>query len=263
MTLVNIIAVILFNERYDLHDPKIVGVNGFARLLGTFLERMTSLFLVDICPLLLPLHLTKAFALRATCTKIKQFLNERVVKHRESFDPNDLRDFTDSCIKYVDSEPDQDVTVSRLFHLCPDSMETMPSALGRMIFQLAIKPDVQRKIQAEIDDVIMLRAPLMSDKGDMPFTEATIMESLRLGNPVPITVPHLVTSDTTLQGFTIPKNSLVFANIFGVHMDSAIWNEPEKFRPERFLDGKGQVTRPSAYMPFSVGKYWICTYLGY
>ena len=89
------------------------------------------------------------------------------------------------------------------------------------------------------------------------------MESLRLSNPVPISLPHLVTSDTTLQGFTIPKNSVVFANFFGVHMNSAIWDEPEKFRPERFLDGEGHVTRPDAYMPFSVGKYKIWTLLEY
>ena len=262
MTLVNVMGVILFNERYDLHDPKIVGVNGFATLISTFLEKMTSVFSVDICPLLLPLHLTKVFALRATCTKIKRFLNERVAKHRESFDPNDMRDFTDSCIKDIDSNSDQDVTLSRLFLLCPDSMETMPSGLTRMIFQLASEPEVQHKIQAEIDDVITSRAPLLSDKGDMPFTEATIMESLRLSNPLPLSLPHLVTSDTTLQGFTIPKNSVVFANFFGVHMNSAIWDEPEKFRPERFLDGEGHVTRPDAYMPFSVGKYLIQTCLG-
>ena len=141
-------------------------------------------------------------------------------------------------------------------------MDTTPSALTRMIFQLASEPDVQHKIQAEIDDVIMSRAPLLSNKGDMPFTEASIMESLRLSNPVPISLSHLVTSDTTLQGFTIPKNSVVFANFFGVHMDRDIWDEPEKFRPERFLDVEGHVTRPDAYMPFSVGKYRIWTCLG-
>ena len=168
MTLVNVMGVILFNERYDLHDPKIVGENGFATLLGRYLEKMTSLFFVDVCPLLLPLHLTKVFALRATCAKMKRFINERVAKHRESFDPNDLRDFTDSCIKDVDSKLDQKVTVSRLFTPCPDSMDTMPSGLVRMIFQLASEPEVQQKIQAEINDVIMSRAPLLSDRKTCP-----------------------------------------------------------------------------------------------
>ena len=83
MTLVNVMAVILFNERYDLHDPKIVGENGFATLLGTWFEKMTPLFLADVCPVLLPLHLTEVFASRAIFTKIKHFLNERVVKQRE------------------------------------------------------------------------------------------------------------------------------------------------------------------------------------
>ena len=68
-------------------------------------------------------------------------------------------------------------------------------------------------------------------------------------------VPHVAADDTTIQGYTIPKDSLIFANIWAVHHDHALWNDPEVFRPERFLDESGVVLQPDYYMPFSIGTF--------
>ena len=68
-------------------------------------------------------------------------------------------------------------------------------------------------------------------------------------------MPHSAEDDTTLQGFTIPKGTAIFSNIWGVHHDPELWEDPEDFRPERFLNKTGAVFQPEYYIPFSTGKH--------
>lgn len=63
----------------------------------------------------------------------------------------------------------------------------------------------------------------------------------------------LKNSDATLGGYYIPKGTHIVPNLWGVHMDPKLWNDPEAFNPDRFLvDDK--VVKPPYFMPFSVGK---------
>ena len=48
--------------------------------------------------------------------------------------------------------------------------------------------------------------------------------------------------------------SQVVCNLYAVHNDPAVWGDPAEFRPERFLDEAGQVTRKDDIIPFSLGK---------
>lgn len=62
------------------------------------------------------------------------------------------------------------------------------------------------KVQLEIETVIgQSRQPMMADKENMPYTSAVLSEVLRMGNVVPLGVPRMSTSDTTLAGFHLPK----------------------------------------------------------
>lgn len=61
-------------------------------------------------------------------------------------------------------------------------------------------------MQLEIETVIgQSRQPMMTDKENMPYTSAVLSEVLRMGNVVPLGVPRMSTSDTTLAGFHLPK----------------------------------------------------------
>lgn len=61
-------------------------------------------------------------------------------------------------------------------------------------------------MQLEIDSVIgQSRQPTMADKENMPYSSAVLSEVLRMGNVVPLGVPRMSTSDTTLAGFHVPK----------------------------------------------------------
>lgn len=90
---------------------------------------------------------------------------------------------------------------------------------------------------------------------DLPYLNAVINESMRL---MPIVVAGLsrVTSETTiLNGFEIPKDTIVSAMLSNLSKDPRIWPEPESFVPERWLGKyKGAEVDRKAFMPFSAGS---------
>lgn len=62
--------------------------------------------------------------------------------------------------------------------------------------------------------------------------------------------------DFTIRGYTIPKGAEIVANLWALHNDPKYWDEPEVFRPERFLlNGETTLLKfPESYAPFSIGK---------
>ena len=83
-------------------------------------------------------------------------------------------------------------------------------------------------------------------------THVTCILSLILA---PLAVPHETTHDTTLAGYDVPKGTFVMVNLYSVHMDPKLWDKPEEFRPERWLDSEGKVKKHDTLIPFSVGMY--------
>ena len=57
-----------------------------------------------------------------------------------------------------------------------------------------------------------------------------------------------------MEGHIIPKNTHVIPLLHGVHMDPDVWEQPEVFRPERFLTEEGKLTKPKHFMPFGASQ---------
>ena len=89
----------------------------------------------------------------------------------------------------------------------------------------------------------------------LPYVEAAILEVMRLSSLAPFGVPHSPTEDVVFKGYNIPKNTIIFGNLYAAHYSKSAWGDPENFRPERFLAADGKtVLRNKAWMPFGVGK---------
>lgn len=89
----------------------------------------------------------------------------------------------------------------------------------------------------------------------MPYTEATLREILRYETIVPSSVPHRAMKDTTLGGFEIPKDTIVFAGLHAMHHNKELWGDPENFRPERFLNASGKLDLKKDFsLPFGAGR---------
>lgn len=126
-------------------------------------------------------------------------------------------------------------------------METTTNFIQWALLYMVMYPETQRKVQEEID--LQIREEQQNLRGErinLPYTEACILEICRHGMFAPLTLPHCTTADTILNGYRIPKDTLVFFNQHAISRDENLWTEPEQFRPERFLTETGAVDRTKA-----------------
>ena len=112
----------------------------------------------------------------------------------------------------------------------------------------------KERVHREIDSVLANgRAPTLEDKQKMPFVEAVLHEVLRFCNIVPLGIFRATSQDAKVNGYTIPKGTMVITNLYSVHFDEKYWNDPGVFSPQRFLDSNGNFVRREAFLPFSLG----------
>ncbi|ODM89326.1 Cytochrome P450 1A2, partial [Orchesella cincta] len=131
------------------------------------------------------------------------------------------------------------------------------NTLSFAILYLIHNKDVQQKAQLEIDQVVgLFRQISLADKSILPYTEAVLLETLRLSSIVPLGLPHRMVKDTIFHDYFLPKNVTVISNLWAIHHDPKIWGDDvNEFRPERFLsDNNTRVIRHEALMPFSAGR---------
>ena len=87
----------------------------------------------------------------------------------------------------------------------------------------------------------------------LPYTDACIMEIQRLGSIAPMAVPHRALQDIEIGKYRIPKDTFVFSVLYHIMRDPDYWEEPEVFKPERFLNGF-EVIKEERFIPFGVGN---------
>ncbi|KAI3807148.1 hypothetical protein L1987_23072 [Smallanthus sonchifolius] len=131
------------------------------------------------------------------------------------------------------------------------------TSAGTMEWVMALllnHPDVLKKVQTEIDTVIgNNRLVDESDIPSLPYLRCIINETLRLYPAGPLLVPHESSSDCVVGGYNIPRGTMLIVNQWAIHHDPKVWNEPEKFKPERFEGLEG--TRDGfKLLPFGSGR---------
>ena len=116
--------------------------------------------------------------------------------------------------------------------------------------------DVQQRMRKEIMVVVGSdRRISYKDRPSLPFCEATIHETLRLGNISPYALPHLASDDIFCKDFIIPKGAIIIPCLDSLNNDPEIFEMPERFDPFRFLDYKENIVcGTNRTMPFSTGK---------
>ncbi|KAJ0919101.1 putative cytochrome P450 [Helianthus annuus] len=147
------------------------------------------------------------------------------------------------------------------YHICTHDVfnggtDTTSTSLDWAIGELLRNPRTMKKLQQEAHTVGQGREMITEDDLDnMPYLKAVLKEALRLHVPAPLLVPRESTKDVKLLGYDIPSGSQVMINAWAIARDPLIWEEPEEFRPERFLntatDYKGFHFE---FIPFGAGR---------
>ncbi|XP_060116484.1 cytochrome P450 3A9-like [Heteronotia binoei] len=131
--------------------------------------------------------------------------------------------------------------------------EPSSNSLGYIAYLLATHPDVQQKLQDEIDSVLPNKAPLTYDAiMQLEYLDMVIDETQRL-YPLGGRLERLSKKDVEINGVIIPKDTVVMIPPFVLHRDPEYWPEPEEFRPERFSKENRENINPYTYLPFGAG----------
>ncbi|CAG9760315.1 unnamed protein product [Ceutorhynchus assimilis] len=214
-------------------------------------------YAVDFLPWLLPMYSKHMSKLSLWAANIREFILARIVQdHVKTLDYHaPPRDFTDALLIHLQEDPNMEWQ-HIIFEL--EDFIGGHSAIGNLVMMVLANvvkyPEIAAKIQEEVDSVTNYgqRYVDLFDKEAMPYTEAVLWETLRKGSS-PI-VPHVASTDTDIEGFPIKRGTMIFLNNYELNLSPEYWDDPEQFKPERFISASGTVVKPAHFIPFSTGK---------
>jgi phenylalanine N-monooxygenase len=131
------------------------------------------------------------------------------------------------------------------------------NAVEWALAEMMNKPEVMQKAIDELDKVVgKERLVQESDIPQLNYLKSCIREAFRIHPYHPFNPPHVAMADTTLAGYTIPKDSHVIISRYGLGRNPNIWTEPMEFRPERHLNTANVVlSEPGLrFISFSSGR---------
>ncbi|XP_037626174.1 cytochrome P450 2J5-like [Sebastes umbrosus] len=192
---------------------------------------------------------------------ILNYVSQEIKSHKKDLDHSDPRDYIDAFIIEMENNKESDLGFNETnlavnaVDLFTAGTETTANTLLWALVFLINNPDIQDKVQAEIDRVIgQTLQPTMADRPNLPYTEAVIHETQRLGNIVPLNGFRKAAKDTTLGSYFIPKGTSLMPILTSVLFDKTEWETPNTFNPGHFLDAEGKFVKREAFLPFSAGK---------
>ncbi|CAM8936559.1 unnamed protein product [Rhodiola kirilowii] len=130
------------------------------------------------------------------------------------------------------------------------SIKTMEWAMALLLNH----PKILAKARAEIDACV--NAGQLIDDSDVPkltYLRCIINETLRLFPVAPLLLPHCSSEDCVVSGYKVPKETILIVNAWAIQRDGSVWEEPNKFRPERFEGFEGE-RDGYKFIPFGVGR---------
>ncbi|MBK8418582.1 cytochrome P450 [Candidatus Villigracilis saccharophilus] len=182
----------------------------------------------------------------------------------------DLREVTESLSKNPRSEKAKNALIHILKENCEAQFtneqihahtltfllaghETTALLLTWCLDMLAHHPQVQAKLQGEVDHVLGDRFPHGEDLQNLPYTRTIIKETLRLRPPA-WAIGRQAVQDCEIGGQHIAAGSTVLVSQWVTHHDARFYEDPHQFRPARWYEIENVIFPRYAYFPFGGGN---------
>ncbi|KAL9239176.1 hypothetical protein vseg_013521 [Gypsophila vaccaria] len=265
----DVICRVAFGRKYNGEED---GAK-FKELLKEFVELLGTFTVGNFIPWLAWIDRLNGLDKKVSklATEFDQFLEGIVQEHvdrlttdgdGEVTDKADrVNDFVDVLLKVqmdntVGFPIDRDSIKALILDMFAGGTDTTYTVLEWAMTELLRHPEAMKKLQDEVRSITNDQANVTEDDLDkMVYLKAVIKETLRLYPPIPLLVPRESTHDVKINGFDIAAGTRVITNAWAIHRDPLTWEEPNTFRPERFLDSpidfKGQ---DFELIPFGFGR---------
>lgn len=148
-----------------------------------------------------------------------------------------------------------DLLVSQCATMFAAGFETSATTQGFTLYELAKKPEAQKRALAEIDEFLKRHENRLTYDctSEMPFLEACVDETLRMYPVLPVLTREVIDNYTFPTGLSVDKGVRVHIPVWHIHRHPDYFPEPELYKPERFLPENKQNIKPYTYLPFGEG----------
>ncbi|XP_072561266.1 cytochrome P450 2K1-like isoform X2 [Paramormyrops kingsleyae] len=258
----NIISSIVYGNRFEYDDPE------FQKMVYLAKQRIKltgspGINLYNMFPRLRPWLKVWTTLMNTIEVSLEQE-RELIRKLQETLNAEDKRGFIDAFLLRQQEVKKSGEPVSQYYHeknllytvsnLYAAGTDTTATTLCWGLLFMAKYPHIQDRVQEELDRVIGGRQTRVEDRKNLPYTDAVIHEIQRMGNIVPLNIPHVTTCDVVFQGYHIRKGTAIIPFLTSVLRDESEWESPNTFNPSHFLDDQGLFKKRDAFMPFSAGR---------
>ncbi|KAK7040154.1 hypothetical protein VNI00_009960 [Paramarasmius palmivorus] len=200
-------------------------------------------WLVDIIPILknIPQWVPSFLPFQSAARTFKSTLQRSLdVPHQFVIDQlrngTALPSFTAQLLETAETEEEKDLIKYVSSTLYAAGLDTICATLGTFFLAMVLYPDVQRKVQDELDGVVgTTRLPNFNDRERLPYLAAVQKETMRWHPVGPMSIPHMTNADDSYHGYVVPKGATVLTNIWRISRDKSLYRDADVFRPERFL----------------------------
>nr|XP_043613224.1 probable (S)-N-methylcoclaurine 3'-hydroxylase isozyme 2 [Erigeron canadensis] len=163
------------------------------------------------------------------------------------------KDFLDRMLEHNFPNAQINILILELFIAGTDSVTSSTIwAMADLIKNKEILEKVTEELKSEIKSNTMI---MKFDLNKLSYFNACIKETLRLHPVVPLLLPRNAVETCEVMNYTIPQNSSIWINIWAISRDPSVWEDPNAFKPERFLGSNVNYTgHDFEFTPFGGGR---------
>jgi len=196
----------------------------------------------------------KLIKARAVLNKtIESMIASRTLPNGEVSDAGDMMSMLLKAEYEDGSQMDKKMVMDELITLFVAGHETTSNALSWAFYLLAKHPDIQQKLQCELDTVLADDQPAFTHLENLVYTERVVKEAMRLLPPVWTLNTRQANEDIVIGDYFFPKDKVVFISPYANHHNPRYFKDPDTFDPDRFLPENEKRLPRQLYIPFGTG----------
>jgi cytochrome P450 len=189
---------------------------------------------------------------RAACASIRAHLGAMIDAHAGT---DDIAGAVMSARDAVTGAPfSRDELIDQLGVFFLAGHETTASALTWAFYVLATRPDILEKLRAEIRAVAGEGPVSFEQTRQMVYARAVFREALRLYPPITF-MPRVALRPAQIGPVRLRRGALVMIAPWTLHRHKALWDNPDRFDPDRFLPEREKDLPSGAFVPFGAGPH--------
>ncbi|KAG9151762.1 hypothetical protein Leryth_002051 [Lithospermum erythrorhizon] len=168
-------------------------------------------------------------------------------------------DFLDVLLDHCQSHGNDELTHKDVRFMLQElfiaGSDTSSTTSEWVMAELLHHPNIMAKVKKELEENIKGENVREGDIPKLRYLRAVIKETIRLHATSPLLLPHRSEADIDVCGFFIPKHTRILINVYQISRDPAYWDEPLKFKPERFMNSEIDFQgRHYCFIPFGAGR---------